>query len=170
MQVPARVSSVIVAALALAACGGSGSSSNPSAQSGSPVGSAAATRTGPTTTFVPALVGQGNVFFVSPSKNIGCALSETAVRCDIRERAWTPPPRPASCNLDFGQGVTLVGTSPATLSCAGDTVLFGDVVLQYGSAVTRGDFECRSETKAMRCRNLKTGHDFSLARENYTLS
>ena len=159
----------VVALLLAAACGGSGSPSQASSTSGSP-GSSAPSTSGPTTTFAPAFVGHGNVFFLSPSKNIGCALSETGVRCDIRERTWAPPPRPASCDLDFGQGITLVGTSPATFACAGDTAIVGDDVLQYGTVVTRGDFECRSETAAMRCRNAKSGHSFSLSREKFTLS
>ena len=34
-------------------------------------------------------------FFESPSHNIGCVISKTGARCDIREHAWTPPPSPA---------------------------------------------------------------------------
>ena len=162
---------VCVAVLAFVACGGSDSASKASGSSGpssTPPPSTSAPTT--TTTFVPALVGTGNVFFVSPSKNIGCSLSETGARCDIGDRTWAPPPKPASCELDFGQGVTVVGTSPATLTCAGDTVLVGDKVLDYGHVATRGDFECRSATSGMSCRNVKTNHGFSLAKEKYTLT
>lgn len=162
---------VCVAVLALVACGGSDSASKASGSSGpssTPPPSTSASTT--TTTFVPALVGTGNVFFVSPSKNIGCSLSETGARCDIGDRTWAPPPKPASCELDFGQGVTVVGTSPATLTCAGDTVLVGDKVLDYGHLASRGDFECRSATSGMSCRNVKTNHGFSLAKEKYTLT
>src|SRR5947207_2725662 len=101
-----------------ASCGGSDSASKPSDSAGStapkpaPASSAPAT----TTTFVPALVGKGNVFFLSPSKNIGCSLSDSGARCDISDRTWSPPPKPAGCDVDFGQGVTVVGTSPATLT------------------------------------------------------
>ena len=154
----------------VSACGGSDSASKSAGASGSsspaPASSAAAT----TTTFVPAFVGKGNVFFLSPSKNIGCSLSETGARCDIQDRSWQPPPKPATCDVDFGQGVTVVGTSPATLTCAGDTVLVGDEVLDYGHVATRGDFECRSATSGMACRNLKTNHGFSLAKEKDTLT
>ena len=162
---------VVVLVLLAGACGGSDSASKSPESSGpasssAPASSAAAT----TTTFVPALAGEGNVFFVSPSKNIGCSLSETGARCDIQDRSWEPPPKPASCDLDFGQGVTVVSTSPATLTCAGDTVLVGEVVLDYGRVATRGDFECRSSKTGMACRNLKTNHGFSLAKEKYTLA
>lgn len=155
-------------AVLVAGCGGDSHSSAPSTPSAAATSGAAPT-SGPTTTFTSAFVGKGDVFFLSPSRNIGCAVSETAVRCDIREHTWSPPPRPASCKLDFGGGVNIVGASPATMTCAGDTVLVGDAVLDYGSMVTRGDFECRSEMAAMRCRNRKSGHSFSLARETVTL-
>ena len=173
MSRPVLVVIVVAATVLLGACGGSGSKSAASgsgAGSDSGAGSVGPASSAPPTTFVPAFVGTGNVFFLSPSQNIGCALSETAVRCDIKDRTWAPGPKPASCDLDFGQGVTVVGTSPASLTCAGDTVLVGDEVLKYGSVVTRGDFECRSEQAAMRCRNVKSGHGFSLAREKFTLS
>ena len=151
-----------------AACGDSKPSANSSASSASLAPLLPNSQT--TTTFKPAFVGKGNLFFLSPSKNIGCALSETAARCDISDRSWTPPARPSTCDVDFGQGVQVVGTSPGMLTCAGDTVIVGEDVLQYGFLVTRGDFECRSEMAAMRCRNVKTGHGFSLSREKYTLN
>ncbi len=31
------------------------------------------------------------VGFASPSRNIGCYMDSTQVRCDIRKRDWTPP-------------------------------------------------------------------------------
>ena len=46
--------------------------------------------------------------FRSPSSNIGCYLKADYVRCDIDERNWKPPPRPADCEWDYGQGIKLV--------------------------------------------------------------
>jgi hypothetical protein len=162
----------VVFVVLVAACGGSDSASKPGGSSGSDTASVGPASSAPatTTTFVPALAGEGNVFFLSPSKNIGCSLSETGARCDIGDRSWTPPPKPAGCDLDFGQGVTVIGTSPATLTCAGDTVMVGQKVLDYEHLATRGDFECRSSKSGMSCRNVKTNHGFSLAKEKYTLT
>src|SRR4051794_8059874 len=117
---------VVVVVLLVGACGGSDSASKSSGSTGpasSPAAGSASASSAPatTTTFVPALVGTGDVFFVSPSKNIGCSLSDSGARCDIGDRTWAPPPKPPDCDVDFGQGVTVVGTSPATLTCAGDT-------------------------------------------------
>ena len=61
--------------------------------------------------------------FSSPTKNIGCALDRTAVRCDIRQRNWRPPPKPPSCQLDWGFGLTLDRRGRGRFVCAGDTVL-----------------------------------------------
>ncbi len=77
------------------------------------------------------------VSFRTPSGNIGC-IGETArvgntVRCDIRDRNWAPPPRPASCGLDWGQGLTLDRVGRARFVCAGDTALNTGRVLAYGA-------------------------------------
>ena len=166
-RVPMTVALIAFVAFVVAC---SDSASTHSAASSSSAAPAAGSVNATTTTFKPAFVGQGNVFFLSPSRNIGCALSETGARCDIRDRSWSPPPRPAGCDLDFGQGITVVSTSPATFTCAGDTAIVGDDVLDYGSAVSRGDFQCQSEQVAMRCRNVKSNHGFSLSREKFDLS
>jgi hypothetical protein len=44
----------------------------------------------------------GEASFMLPSRNIGCAMTAEAARCDILNRNWTPPPRPASCPRDHG--------------------------------------------------------------------
>ncbi len=46
--------------------------------------------------------------FQTPTGNIACDLggSDAAVvggvRCDIRDKTWVPPPKPADCELDWG--------------------------------------------------------------------
>lgn len=35
--------------------------------------------------------------FTSPSGNIGCMIDPSSARCDITDRDWVPPPRPADC-------------------------------------------------------------------------
>lgn len=77
------------------------------------------------------------VSFRTPSGNIGCIGEATrahnTVRCDIRSRSWSPPPRPASCGLDWGQGLTLDRVGRARFVCAGDTALNTGRVLAYGA-------------------------------------
>src|SRR5918998_6452226 len=45
--------------------------------------------------------------FRSPSGNVGCFIDPAYVRCDIAEAGWSPPPRPADCEFDYGQGIAL---------------------------------------------------------------
>jgi hypothetical protein len=108
--------------------------------------------------------------FLSPSRNIGCDLSASAVRCDIGRRAWAAPAKPADCDLDWGNGVRLELGHPAVFLCAGDSLLGATKdILRYGHALRAGDFRCDSESAAMRCRNERTGHGFMLSAEDYKL-
>jgi Family of unknown function (DUF6636) len=107
--------------------------------------------------------------FSSPSGNIGCVMSAAAVRCDIGEKSWKPPPAPASCSLDFGQGLEVGRDDAARLVCAGDTTLGAARALPYGHSSEVGEFLCTSEESGMQCGNTSTGHGFTLSREEYEL-
>ena len=62
-------------------------------------------------------------FFESPSHNIGCAISaKSGVRCDIRQHAWKAPPKPKSCDVDWGSGLEVALRGFGHWVCAGDTV------------------------------------------------
>jgi hypothetical protein len=108
---------------------------------------------------------QSIVMFSSPTKNIGCAIDSGGVRCDIREKNWRPPPKPASCELDWGFGLTLDRRGRGRYVCAGDTVLGSRRTLAYGSSVRRGRFRCVSRVRAMRCVNRRNGHGFALSKQ-----
>lgn len=107
------------------------------------------------------------VLFKSPSGNIGCALSTQGARCDIGDKEWKPPAKPADCDGDWGVGVSVAAKS-AALVCATDTVLGQGKELAYGSDIERGDYRCDSSEDGMRCENTKTGHGFTIARAKYT--
>ena len=110
------------------------------------------------------------VGFTSPSGNLGCMLSEDLLRCDIAERDWSPPPRPADCPGDtgYGQGISIEPTGPASFVCAGDTTLGGGPALAYGEFRAGGGMSCTSTPSAMRCSNSE-GHGFILSRQEYQL-
>ena len=105
-------------------------------------------------------------FFESPSHNIGCALSaKSGVRCDIREHAWNPPPKPNWCDVDWGSGLEVGRRGFAHFVCAGDTVFTGSGrVLGYRKSIKRGRFKCTSYRNGMRCVNVRNEHGFKLAR------
>jgi len=105
--------------------------------------------------------------FRSPTGNIGCAIESAGVRCDIRERSWRPPPKPRSCDLDFGQGLSVGRTGRGRFVCAGDTALFVGRKVAYGTLVRRGRFACRVRTTGVRCLNTRNRHGFSIARSGY---
>ena len=103
-------------------------------------------------------------FFKSPSGNIGCVISKSVARCDIRAKAWEPPPRPASCPVDWANGLVVNRRGRGRFTCAGDTVFGGQRVLTYGTSIRRGRFQCTSRRNGMRCVNLRNDHGFKLAR------
>jgi hypothetical protein len=108
--------------------------------------------------------------FLTPSKNIGCELSPASVRCDIGNRDWTRPAKPADCALDYGNGLYLEKDKTAGFTCAGDSLLGATKdILEYGHALRAGDFLCDSESGALRCANQHSGHGFTLSVQSYTL-
>jgi hypothetical protein len=107
------------------------------------------------------------VDFTSPSGNVGCVLDPTYVRCDISERDWSPPPRPADCEFDHGQGIGTPANEQATIVCAGDTAMGGGEPLAYGKSTTKGNLTCDSAEAGITCRDSATGHAFTFSREAY---
>ncbi|MCB0949042.1 MAG: hypothetical protein KDB44_07115 [Mycobacterium sp.] len=108
--------------------------------------------------------------FTSPSGNISCMIVDELLRCDIAERDWSPPPRPADCSemTSYGQGISLRPHGPAEFVCAGDTTFgYGDV-LPYGQFHAEGGMSCNSEPWGMRCSN-SDGHGFTISRQEYAL-
>ncbi|MBA2793408.1 MAG: hypothetical protein H0U32_05370 [Thermoleophilaceae bacterium] len=97
--------------------------------------------------------------------NIGCALSKQSVRCDVARKFWRPPPKPSSCPVDWGNGLTLGRQGKPRYTCAGDTVLGQGRKLAYGKSVSVGRFRCTSRKGAMRCINRRNNHGFELSRE-----
>ena len=120
----------------------------------------------------PSAVADDAAWFLSPSGNIACILDSASayLRCDIMDREWSPPPRPAGCptQTGYGQGITLHPYGPATFVCGGDTT-FGDwPTLDYGQFQAGGGMSCNSEPSGVRCSN-SDGHGFTLSRQAYRL-
>jgi len=107
--------------------------------------------------------------FTSPTGAIGCILNNRGVRCDVRDNTWTLPPRPADCELDYGQGVSMSVGDTASLVCAGDTTLSAGDPLPYGQSITAGSLNCQSAATGVTCRDASTGRGFTVAREAYTI-
>ena len=124
-----------------------------------------------TTTAVPVRAqgdsGSGDFSFRSPTSNIYCAIDSEGARCDITEKSWQPPPKPADCDLDWGDAMAVTAHG-AVFVCAGDTVQDEKAPpLPYGGVVERGDIRCRSEESGMTCEHKPSGKRFMLSRERY---
>ena len=104
-------------------------------------------------------------FFHSPSGNIRCVIAKAdGVRCDITERDFSPPPKPQSCDFDWGNSMSGGVRGRGRFVCVSDAV-DGGRTLGFGESIRRGRFRCRSRTSGMRCVNLRNGHGFALSRQ-----
>ena len=105
------------------------------------------------------------VSFHSPSGNIRCTIAaKVYTRCDITHRDWRPPPKPSSCEFDWGHTLEVGLKGRGRFGCVSDAIDPGRV-LRYGESISRGRFRCRSRTSGMRCVNTRNGHGFALSRE-----
>jgi hypothetical protein len=111
----------------------------------------------------------GDTMFQTPSKNIFCSLTTSAVRCDIVKKTWTPPTQPADCELDWGNGM-YISKGKAGMTCAGDTLIgSAQLILDYGNAYRSGTVLCESESTGLTCKDEKTGRGFTLAVARYSI-
>ncbi|CAA9411217.1 MAG: hypothetical protein AVDCRST_MAG66-2051 [uncultured Pseudonocardia sp.] len=112
--------------------------------------------------------GTGGPVFASPTGNITCSITDVGARCDVDERSWALPPRPAGCTSAYGTGVVLQPGRPAQLSCTGDALTAGGLgVLAYGSAVRSAGMTCTSRETGVRCEDAGSDHGFEVARATY---
>jgi hypothetical protein len=103
--------------------------------------------------------------FHSPSGNIRCVIDRTSfTRCDITNRDWSPPPKPQSCEFDWGNSLRLGFRGRGRFLCVSDAVDSGRK-LDYGQTIRRGRFRCRSRMSGMRCVNVRNGHGFALSKQ-----
>lgn len=107
------------------------------------------------------------VGFTSPTGAISCMLDSGYVRCDVQENTWDLPPRPADCEFDYGQGLSMTAGESPEVVCAGDTTAGAGAPLPYGESVTAGPIRCDSARDGVTCRDTASGHGFRVAREGY---
>jgi hypothetical protein len=116
-------------------------------------------------------------------------MGSSGVRCEFSgDKTWKAP-WPDGCELDWESALAL--TEQVEGVCAGDTIVgFAEVgqstttwwqpggktvknsdetmaVLPYGSALVVGHMRCDSASTGVTCRNLASGHGFSMATEAY---
>jgi uncharacterized protein DUF6636 len=109
-------------------------------------------------------------FLRTPTGNIMCGLTwgtgPAQLRCDILSGLRPMPPRPASCEFDWGAGYRLNRTGRARVSCVSDSVASRSArVLRYGTTWRRLGFACTSKRTGLTCVN-SSKHGFLLSRRH----
>jgi hypothetical protein len=110
----------------------------------------------------------------TPSDNIQCQFSDEgdgSADCEITEKtvASRLPPRPADCDLDYGQRFFIAGEGKASVVCAGDTVRTPDAkVMGYGELIITKKVWCESSEAGLTCSN-NAGHGFFLSKAKQEL-
>jgi Family of unknown function (DUF6636) len=114
---------------------------------------------------VPAAAQAKDTHFRTPSGNIGCRFTDAPqyLRCDILQTSDAPP-KPRSCDLDYGYAYALNRRGRTHVLCAGDTVIRRSApVFRYGRTKHLGNMTCESKRTGLLCFNL-AGHGFILSR------
>ncbi len=110
-----------------------------------------------------------SAWFSSPSRNIGCMMTATGVRCDTKTHTYTPTPKPASCHFAWGPSIVVGTRGRGHFLCVSDTVAGAPKILGYGASRIIGRFRCTSRTTGMKCVNTLNGHGFRISRSSYRL-
>ena len=107
------------------------------------------------------------VGFQTEDGKVGCYMSGKGARCDVKGPKWQAPPQPASCELDWGQGVAVDRHGAADYVCAGDTTLDPNhPELAAGDKIKRGRFRCKAkDASTVKCVNTRNRHGFVVSRD-----
>jgi ribosomal protein L34E len=111
------------------------------------------------------------VHFRTPSGNIQCGYVSgggfaAELRCEIRSGVKPLPPKPRSCEFDWGGGFFLSPAGPARILCISDTIqVRNPPVLAYGHTWHGGPFTCLSQAVGLRCSN-RAGYGFFLSAQH----
>jgi hypothetical protein len=103
------------------------------------------------------------VHFTTPSLNIGCIGTKTRLRCDIVRTSVKPPPKPLTCEFDWGNAFQLLPRFAAHRLCVSDSAMGARRVLGYGKSLRIGPFLCTSRRSGLTCTS-RTRHGFFLSR------
>jgi Family of unknown function (DUF6636) len=103
--------------------------------------------------------------FRTPSGNISCFGESTFIRCDIARTSVKPPPKPRSCEFDWGNAFGLGQRGRGHRLCVSDSTFGARQVLNYGRTIRIGRrLSCTSRRIGLTCRN-SAGHGFFLSRD-----
>lgn len=110
--------------------------------------------------------------FILPSRNIACfSFGQGAnqfLRCEIKSGLRPLPPKPSSCEFDWGAGFLLTNApQKAQVLCISDTIYSPDLpTLDYGKTWRKNGFSCQATVNGLTCTNGK-GNGFFMNREQW---
>jgi hypothetical protein len=110
------------------------------------------------------------VYFQVPSGNIHCGTDGTYLDCEMGTSNATLPPKPKSCNLDWGNRFVMSPNGAAERACHGDTLGRNPKhpILSYGKTWRKKGFTCISKTSGLTCKNVD-GRGWTLSKNKQQL-
>lgn len=106
--------------------------------------------------------------FVTEGGNVECIMRSKFVRCDIFKHRWEAPPKPKSCELDWGSSVGLDKRGKAKFLCVSDAIGATKVAMA-GTTIEVGPYRCRvRKHDKVFCLYGNSG-GFKLGRKSYEL-
>ena len=105
------------------------------------------------------------IAFQVPSGNIHCRADGVDLDCEIGTNNMKLPPKPKSCDLDWGNRFMMSPNGRADRSCYGDTLGRDPKhpVLGYGKTWRRNGFTCVSKPTGFTCKN-QDSHGWTLSK------
>ena len=108
--------------------------------------------------------------FVTEDGNIACIMRSKFVRCDVSKHKWTAPPKPKSCEFDYGSSLYLdTKSGKSGFACVSDAT---GATMEYppGTRLQTGDNVCRLRMNGkVKCKNKALGIGFAVGKKSYTL-
>ncbi len=94
-------------------------------------------------------------------------VTASSARCDIAVRNWSAPAKPSSCDLAWGQGLTVGPSGGAHFVCAADSALdLNGVAVPSGVDDMVGSITCQVRYFGVTCFNA-SGRGFVIGRTGY---
>lgn len=106
--------------------------------------------------------------FVTEDGNVSCIMRSKFVRCDITKHRWKSPPKPKSCDLDWGSSVGLNAKGRPKFLCVSDAI-GATKVAEAGTTVEVGPYRCRVRKHGKVFCLYGNSGGFKLGRKSYEL-
>jgi len=94
--------------------------------------------------------------FVTEDGNVECLMRSSFVRCDISKHFWESPPKPKSCEFDYGSTLGLNKRGKAKWLCVSDAIGAKKVAMA-GEKIEVGPYRCSVRKKGVVCKYGNSG-------------